>query len=96
MSLIYRGHTYQRTAASVKTEPKTIQMIYRGQTFECTPRPILPCPNVYHIKDFDPDTMEKLIYRGRVFNYLPPQPETYRKPRVMNWRYEMIAQGATA
>ena len=30
----------------------------------------------------------QLIYRGQTFNYTPAQPQTSRKPRAVNWRYQ--------
>jgi len=30
-----------------------------------------------------------LIYKGETFEYTPPSVKPYRKPRALNWRYQV-------
>jgi hypothetical protein len=96
MTLIYRGHAYQRPSSSVESESKTVQLIYRGQKFEYTPRPFPADSNLARRMGDYTGKLEKLIYRGQSFDYVPLPPQPYCKPRAMNWRYEMVAQAAIA
>lgn len=72
-----------------------MKLIYRAQTFECTPRPrpiqlnYKPCSLSSTVND----GAVKLIYRGQAFEYTPPPIQPYRKPRAMNWRFQMAMEG---
>ncbi|XWK88939.1 MAG: hypothetical protein U7127_02410 [Phormidium sp.] len=34
----------------------------------------------------------QLIYRGHIYNYTPPAPKVYVKPRALNWRYQVASE----
>jgi hypothetical protein len=38
----------------------------------------------------------RLIYRGVSFPYSPPTPKPYRKPRAVNWRYQIPGETCAA
>jgi hypothetical protein len=71
-----------------------MQLIYRAQIFEYTPRPPMqssrkPCALNHTVKD----GAVKLIYRAQAFEYTPPPIQPYRKPRAINWRFQMAMEG---
>lgn len=68
---------------------KPIKLIYRGLTFEYTPQPIPTQSNMTLINSQNCDKNKvKLIYRGLTFEYTPPPVQPYRKPTVLNWRFQ--------
>ena len=93
MTLTYRGHTYKPSSGSVQSEGKSIQLMYRGHKFEYKPQPMPLSCDLPQEKD---RKAVKLIYRGYEVHHMPPAPQPYRKPRAMNWRFEIAAQYAAA
>jgi hypothetical protein len=71
-----------------------MKLIYRAQIFESTPRPPIQLSRKpVALSSTVKDGAVKLIYRGQAFEYTPPPIQPYRKPRAMNWRFQMAMQG---
>lgn len=92
MTLIYRGHSYQVTAASSQPEVvdrTQVRLIYRGFTIEHTPN---ATPLASPAQAIQNQKSVKMIYRGQTFHGAPSvQPA--RRPRqtasAINWRFSM-------
>lgn len=89
MKLTYRGNTYEIPApiqlGSASTYQPPIKLIYRGNTYDYTPRLLVVSP-----EDKTDWQTVTLIYRGNTYQrkIQPPKPD--RKPRAINWRYQIL------
>ncbi|WP_019498028.1 DUF4278 domain-containing protein [Pseudanabaena sp. PCC 6802] len=87
MKLTYRGISYEVSAPiqpnSVPKEQPKFKLIYRGNTFDYTPRPMV----VPEAEETDWSTVT-LIYRGNTYERRLPPPKPYQKPRAINWRWQ--------
>jgi hypothetical protein len=87
MKLTFRGNSYEVPApiglSSDSTERPKIKLIYRGNTFYYTPRPVVVSEEV----ETDAPTVT-LIYRGNTYERKIRPPKPYQKPRAINWRWQ--------
>ena len=88
MKLTFRGNSYEVPApiqlGSDSTERLKIKLIYRGNTFDYTPRPVVVSEEV----ERDGPTVT-LIYRGNTYERKLQPPKPYQKPRAINWRWKL-------
>lgn len=87
MKLTFRGHAYQAPApnqlGSTSTDQPKIKLIYRGHTYDYTPRPAIVSETI------EPDKLVvTLIYRGNTYEYNLRSSRTYQKPRTISWRWQ--------
>lgn len=59
------------------------KLIYRGNTFDYIPRPVV----VSAEEQTDWQTVT-LIYRGNTYERKLPPPKPYQKPHAINWRWQ--------
>jgi len=87
MKLTFRGNLYQFPApiqlVSDSTDQPKIQLIYRGNTLDYTPRPVVVSEEV----ETDGPTVT-LIYRGNTYERKLQPLKPYQKPRAINWRWQ--------
>jgi homogentisate 1,2-dioxygenase len=87
MKLTFRGHAYEAPApiqlGSVSIDQPQIKLIYRGHTYDYTPRPVV----VSEVVETDEPTVT-LIYRGNIYERNLQAPKAYQKPRAINWRWQ--------
>lgn len=81
MQLTYRGINY--TPSTEVEAPKTVQLIYRGVTFNRTLNPVSP------IRQSESESPIQLLYRGVTYTCTPSPVLPYQKPRAINWRYQL-------
>lgn len=87
MKLTYRGNAYEvhppiQLGSDSTNQPK-IKLIYRGSTYDYTPRPVV----VSEAVEPDEPTVT-LIYRGNTYERKLQPSKPYQKPRGINWRYQ--------
>lgn len=73
----------------------TMQLIYRAQVFEYTPRPIQLCRQRRAVDVNSGEKTIKLIYRALVFEITPPPIQPYQRPRAINWRWQGLLEQRT-
>jgi hypothetical protein len=93
MKLLYRGVPYetnnQSTQSPLATETieattqPTVQLRYRGNTYNYQPQPKL-VPEA----DLADAPMVTLMYRGQTYQRKLSTPRTYQAPRALNWRWQ--------
>jgi hypothetical protein len=87
MKLSFRGQTYAFPAPSqldaTSTNQPKIKLIYRGHTYNYTPRPV--GISVAIVTD---EPTVTLIYRGNTYERNLQAPKAYQKPRAINWRWK--------
>lgn len=87
MKLTFRGNSYDVPApiqlGPDSTEQPKIKLIYRGNVFYYTPRPVVVSEEV----ETDEPTVT-LIYRGNTYERQLHAPKSYQKPRAINWRWQ--------
>ena len=87
MKLTFRGNSYEVPApiqlGSDSTDRPKIKLIYRGNTFDYTPRLVVVSEEV----ETDGSTVT-LIYRGNTYERKLQPPKPYQKPRAINWRWQ--------
>ncbi len=90
MKLTYRGQAYEvpASAQASSTEQPEIKLIYRGHTYDYTPRPALSSESVVANA-----TTVTLIYRGITHQHSLPALKPYQQPRAINWRYQTLKEG---
>jgi hypothetical protein len=81
MQLTYRGINY--TPSTEVKAPKTVQLIYRGVTFNHTLNPVAP------IHQSATESPMQLLYRGVTYPCAPAPVLPYQKPRALNWRWKL-------
>jgi hypothetical protein len=87
MKLTYRGNSYETSApiqlASDSIDRPKLKLIYRGCTFDYTPRPLMVS------KEVETDRpIATLIYRGNTYERKLQPPKPYHKPQAINWRWQ--------
>jgi Domain of unknown function (DUF4278) len=87
MKLTYRGNAYEVPApiqpSSSPTDQPKIKLMYRGNTYDYTPRSIV----VSEADTTDWPTVT-LIYRGDTYQRKVQPSQPYQKPRAINWRWQ--------
>lgn len=87
MKLTFRGNFYEAPApiqlVSDSTEQPKIKLIYRGNTLDYTPRPVVVSQEV----ETDGQTVT-LIYRGNTYERKLKPLNPYQKPHAINWRWK--------
>jgi hypothetical protein len=85
--LTFCGNPYEVPApiqlGSDSTAQPKIKLIYRGNTFDYTPRPVVVSEEV----ETDGPTVT-LIYRANTYDRKLQPPKPYQKPRAINWRWK--------
>ncbi|GFE71061.1 DUF4278 domain-containing protein [Chroococcus sp. FPU101] len=87
MKLTFRGNSYNVPApiqlGSDSTEQPKIKLIYRGNVYYYTPRPVVVSEKV----ETDQPTVT-LIYRGNTYERQLLGSMPYQKPHAINWRWQ--------
>jgi Domain of unknown function (DUF4278) len=87
MKLTYRGISYEVPApiqlGSDSTDQPKIKLIYRGNIYDYTPRPV-----VVSQEDKTDWSTVTLIYRGTTYQRQIQPSKPYQKPRAINWRWQ--------
>lgn len=91
MKLTFRGHSYEFPAPiqldSDASNQSSLKLIYRGHTYPYTPRPVVAPEAVK-----PSGSTVTLIYRGNTYERQIQSPKPYRKPRAINWRYQILGE----
>lgn len=92
MKLTFRGCSYKvpdrsQPGSDSMNQPK-IKLIYRAVTYYVN----LPTVMASEVVEMT-DPMVTLIYRGNTYKRKLQPPQFYQKPRVINWRYQVPAEG---
>lgn len=88
---MFRGNAYEISAPIQRSSDSTHQpkkLIYRGNAYNYTPRSVV----VSEVDTTDWKTVT-LIYRGNTYKGKVQPPQPYQKPRAINWRYQIRAEG---
>lgn len=87
MKLTYRGNSCETSSpiqlSSDSKDQSKLKLIYRGSTFDYTPRPLV----VSEKMETEGPTVT-LIYRGNTYERKLQPPKPYQKPRAINWRWQ--------
>ncbi len=87
MKLTYRNASYEVFAptqlVSGSTDKPKIKLIYRGHTYDYTPRPVAVSKEI----ETDGSTVT-LIYRGNTYEHKLQPLKPYQKSRAINWRWQ--------
>jgi hypothetical protein len=95
MKLNFCRHSYEFPAplqlGFASEDQPQIKLICRGHTYDYTPRSVI----VSEAVEIDRSKVT-LIYRGNTYERNLKSPKFYPKPRAINWRYQIPAEGLHA